>query len=138
MVEFRIRPDGTPVFLSTLSEISVRDRITPMEEGHGLNRRLEFKGKLPSWSAWVFLAEADTITRQPDGNGWMIGDREWYIDYPANGGPKPVVRTINADDAEGLLDRGELEGGILPKLRAAVIAARLGVHTEIGATAVTA
>jgi len=49
-----------------------------------------------------------------------------------------VVRTINADDAEGLLDRGELEGGILPKLRAAVIAARLGVHTEIGATAVTA
>jgi acetylglutamate kinase len=49
-----------------------------------------------------------------------------------------VVRTINADDAEGLLDRGELEGGILPKLRAAVIAARLGVRTEIGATAVTA
>ena len=49
-----------------------------------------------------------------------------------------IVRTINADDAEGLLDRGELEGGILPKLRAAVIAARLGVHTEIGATAVTA
>ena len=49
-----------------------------------------------------------------------------------------VVRTINADDAQGLLDRGELEGGILPKLRAAVIAARLGVHTEIGATAVTA
>jgi acetylglutamate kinase len=49
-----------------------------------------------------------------------------------------VVRTIRADDAQGLLDRGELEGGILPKLRAAVIAARLGVHTEIGATAVTA
>jgi acetylglutamate kinase len=49
-----------------------------------------------------------------------------------------VVRTINADDAQGLLDRGELEGGILPKLRAAVIAARLGVQTEIGATAVTA
>jgi acetylglutamate kinase len=48
-----------------------------------------------------------------------------------------VVATIAADDAEGLLDRGELEGGILPKLRAAVIAARLGVHTRIGATAVT-
>jgi acetylglutamate kinase len=49
-----------------------------------------------------------------------------------------VVATINADEAERLLDAGELEGGILPKLRAAITAARFGVLTEIGATAVTA
>jgi acetylglutamate kinase len=49
-----------------------------------------------------------------------------------------IVRSIHADDAEGLLARGELEGGILPKLRAAVTAARLGVQTHIGVTAVTA
>ena len=47
-----------------------------------------------------------------------------------------VVPQIEADDAEALLD--ELEGGILPKLRAAITAARLGVRAEIGETAVVA
>jgi acetylglutamate kinase len=49
-----------------------------------------------------------------------------------------VVDEIRADAAEELLDGGALEGGILPKLRAAVTAARLGVAAEIGATAVVA
>ena len=49
-----------------------------------------------------------------------------------------VVDTIAAGEADRLLDAGDLEGGIVPKLRAAVTAARLGVRAEIGATAVTA
>jgi acetylglutamate kinase len=49
-----------------------------------------------------------------------------------------VVAAIDADAAETLLEGGELEGGILPKLRAAVTAARLGVEAAIGETAVTA
>lgn len=49
-----------------------------------------------------------------------------------------VVQTIQADEADRLLEAGELEGGILPKLRAAVTAARLGVRAEIGETAVLA
>ena len=49
-----------------------------------------------------------------------------------------VVQAIEADDAEELLDAGSLEGGILPKLRAAVTAARVGVRTEIGETVVHA
>jgi acetylglutamate kinase len=49
-----------------------------------------------------------------------------------------VVPRIDADDAADLLERGLLEGGILPKLRAAVTAARLGVRAEIGETAVVA
>jgi acetylglutamate kinase len=49
-----------------------------------------------------------------------------------------VVPVIEAGAAEGLLDAGELEGGIVPKLRAAVTAARLGVRAEIGETAVLA
>jgi len=47
-----------------------------------------------------------------------------------------VVQTIGAGDAERLLESGELEGGIVPKLRAAVSAVRLGVRAEIGETAV--
>jgi len=49
-----------------------------------------------------------------------------------------VAETLAASDADRLLDAGELQGGIVPKLRAAVTAARLGVLAEIGATAVVA
>jgi acetylglutamate kinase len=49
-----------------------------------------------------------------------------------------VVPEIQADAAADLLASGELEGGILPKLDAAVMAARLGVNASIGRTAVLA
>jgi acetylglutamate kinase len=49
-----------------------------------------------------------------------------------------VAGTLAASDADRLLDAGEPEGGIVPKVRAAVSAARLGVRAEIGATAVVA
>jgi hypothetical protein len=43
----------------------------------------------------VLLAEADTITAQPAG-GWVIGDREWYLDWPSDAPHRPVVRTAGA------------------------------------------
>jgi acetylglutamate kinase len=49
-----------------------------------------------------------------------------------------VAATLLASDAVRLLEDGALEGGIVPKLRAAVTAARLGVQADIGATAVVA
>ena len=49
-----------------------------------------------------------------------------------------VVPAIHVGEADRLLDEGELDGGIVPKLRAAVTAARLGVRAEIGETAVLA
>jgi acetylglutamate kinase len=49
-----------------------------------------------------------------------------------------VAPAIEAGEADRLLAQGELEGGIVPKLRAAVSAARLGVKAEIGETAVHA
>jgi acetylglutamate kinase len=49
-----------------------------------------------------------------------------------------VVASIHADEAEKLLASGELTGGIIPKLTAAVHAARQGVVAEIGETAVIA
>jgi acetylglutamate kinase len=49
-----------------------------------------------------------------------------------------VVDEIEVDEAEALLAGGTLEGGILPKLSAAIQAARLGVRAEIGETAVVA
>ncbi len=90
-----LEPDGTPVFLATLSKISLRDRIAPSADGHGLTRTLKASGELTSWSSWVLLAEADKITRQPDGHGWVIGDREWYLDWPADATVAPILRTRN-------------------------------------------
>jgi len=49
-----------------------------------------------------------------------------------------VAEAIDAAHATALLDGGSLEGGIVPKLRAATTAAREGVPTAIGRTAVTA
>jgi acetylglutamate kinase len=49
-----------------------------------------------------------------------------------------VVSALAVDEAEELLGAGAFEGGIVPKLHAAVRAARLGVPAEIGATAVVA
>lgn len=49
-----------------------------------------------------------------------------------------VADRIQAREATRLLDDGVLEGGIVPKLLAAVRAATLGVHAEIGATEVLA
>jgi len=50
--------------------------------------------------------------------------------------PGVILPRIAADDADRLLP--ELEGGIVPKLQAAVSAARLGVRAEIGQTVVVA
>ena len=49
-----------------------------------------------------------------------------------------VLPSIGADEADHLLDNGTFEGGIVPKLRAAVRAARLGVRSEIGETEILA
>jgi acetylglutamate kinase len=49
-----------------------------------------------------------------------------------------LAHVLPADEAEAALDAGHFEGGIVPKLVAAVRAARGGVHASIGATEVPA
>jgi acetylglutamate kinase len=49
-----------------------------------------------------------------------------------------VAGRLHVDRASELLDAGSFEGGIVPKLLAAVRAARLGIAAEIGETAVIA
>ncbi|MEO6244442.1 MAG: family 16 glycoside hydrolase [Opitutaceae bacterium] len=92
---YSLEADGTPVFLGKLADVDVRDRIAALPDGHGLSRRLELKGKTASWSAWVLLAESTSITPQPGGKGWIIGEREWFIDWPANAPQQPIIRSLN-------------------------------------------
>jgi acetylglutamate kinase len=49
-----------------------------------------------------------------------------------------VAQRLHVDDADKLLRSGAFDGGIVPKLFAAVRAARLGITAEIGETAVVA
>jgi acetylglutamate kinase len=49
-----------------------------------------------------------------------------------------VVDAIAVDDAQRLLDEGVFDGGIIPKLRAAALAAASGITATIGRTAVVA
>ena len=49
-----------------------------------------------------------------------------------------VASRLHVDDADDLLGSGAFDGGIVPKLLAAVCAARLGITAEIGETAVVA
>jgi hypothetical protein len=89
---YTLEADGLPVFNSLLYKLKVSDRFAPTADGHGLTRRVEFSGDITSWSTWLLLAESDKITPQPGGGGWIIGDREWYLDWPADSRIRPVIR----------------------------------------------
>jgi acetylglutamate kinase len=65
---------------------------------------------------------ADELLFLTDVDGLILGGR--------------VVDSIGVDDASELLDGGTLQGGIIPKLGAAVTAARGGVNATIGRTMV--
>jgi len=49
-----------------------------------------------------------------------------------------LMQTIQADSAETLVEGGVFDGGIVPKLLAAALAAKNGVAADIGVTAVVA
>jgi acetylglutamate kinase len=49
-----------------------------------------------------------------------------------------LIESIGADNARSLIDGGVFDGGIVPKLLAAALAAKNGVAADIGVTAVVA
>ena len=91
----RLEPNGQPTFLFKLSSLSATDRIAPEADDSGLTRTLTVSGETTSWSSWVLLAEADQITPQASGHSYIIGDRSYYLDLPANSAIQPILRTRN-------------------------------------------
>lgn len=89
---YTLEANGQPVFRSKLGDVKITDRIASIEGGRGVERTLTFNGKLISWDTCVLLAESERITEQPAG-GWVIGDREYYVDYPANAAHRPQIQT---------------------------------------------
>lgn len=69
----------------------------------------------------------------------MQADRVSFVsDVPGVLVDGVIATQLDATVADRMLDAGAFEGGIVPKLLAAVRAARLGVRAEIGITAVVA
>jgi hypothetical protein len=89
---YTLEANGQPVFRSKLGDVKITDRIASIEGGRGLERTMTFDGKLISWDTCVLLAEADQITEQPSG-GWVIGDREYYLEYAAGAAHRPQIQT---------------------------------------------
>lgn len=92
---YRLEPDGQPTFFFKLSSLSATDRIAPIADDTGLTRTLTVSGETTSWSSWVLLAEAGEITPQADGHSYIIGDRSYYLDLPADSPIHPILRTRN-------------------------------------------
>lgn len=92
---YRLEPNGQPTFLFKLSSLSATDRIAPDADDTGLTRTLTVSGETTSWSSWVLLADADQITPQASGHSYIIGDRSYYLDLPADSAIQPILRTRN-------------------------------------------
>jgi acetylglutamate kinase len=78
--------------------------------------------------------EAATAVAASVGAGGLV----FVSDVPGVYFEGAVLPLIHADRASELLERGTFDGGIVPKLMAAVQAARAGLTAEIGETAVVA
>ena len=89
---YRLEADGQPVFKYTFSGVVAEDRIAALPDGTGLTRTLTFSGKPRDRDMWALLAEGPAITPQPGGNGYVIGERQYYLDWPKDSPLQPVLR----------------------------------------------
>ena len=88
---YRLEPDGQPVFLYSFSGVKAEDRIAALADGSGVTRTLKFSGKPREKDMWVLLVESSALTPQP-GGGYLVGDREYYVDWPKDSPVRPRVR----------------------------------------------
>ena len=63
---------------------------------------------------------------------------QFLTDVPGVYHEGELMQSLDAATAESLINSGAFDGGIVPKLLAAAIAARGGLDAEIGVTAVVA
>lgn len=90
---YRLNAAGEPTFLYSYVGVALEDRITAREDARGLTRSMRFTGAPWERNVWVLIAEGSEVSALPGGGGYVIGDREFYIDWPKDAALKPVVRT---------------------------------------------
>jgi len=91
---YAVERDGQPVFLSKFGTLSIRDRIAPADR-RTLTRSLTFTGTIPTGpTTFVLLARAHRIAPQPNASGFVVGDRDYYLDLP---NPLPAAPEIRSD-----------------------------------------
>ncbi len=87
---YRLEANGQPVFLYSFSGVKAEDRIAALADGSGLTRTLKFDGKPREKEMWALLAEGSAIT--PQAGGYIVGDREYYLDWPKDSPVRPLLR----------------------------------------------
>ena len=81
---YRMDEQGRPVFMYGYGDVAVEDRLHPIDEGRSLQRELTFRSEYDTSDLWVFVAEAETIERLPDG-AFAVGDRSYYVEFDGGG-----------------------------------------------------
>ncbi len=87
---YRLEANGQPVFLYSFSGVKAEDRIAALADGSGVTRTLKFSGQPREKEMWALLAEGSAITPQP--GGYVVGDREYYLDWPKDSPVRPLLR----------------------------------------------
>jgi hypothetical protein len=88
---YRIEADGQPTFLYSYVGVDVTDRVAALPDGRGLARTLHITGKPWERSLWLLVAEGTEV--KPIDGGYVVGDREYYIDWPKESELQPSIRT---------------------------------------------
>jgi hypothetical protein len=90
---YHLEANGQPVFRYALPGFTVTDRIAPAIQERGLTRTIRITGRFEDRDAVVLLlAQGSAITHTPDGSGYVIGDREYYIDWHHGSGSGQVLQ----------------------------------------------
>jgi len=95
---YTLDAQGNPTFFSRLSDIGIEDKIVAASSPRRLDRHLTLRGDHTSWMTAILLAEASTITPEANGRSYIIGDRAYYLDIPADNNLEPFIRRINGRD----------------------------------------
>lgn len=106
--------EGQLLFRLSVGPRHGTEQFFARQDRRGLTMRVmldgsRVSGPARSGAAWLLLAEAATI--KPRATGYVIGDREYYLDVPEPGGWKLIVR--KAGDCEQLLARAPEGSAVL-------------------------
>lgn len=90
---YQLDAQGYPTIVYESKGLTVHDKITPLENGKGLQRTLTIEGALAN--QFVRLGSAKSVEALAEGN-YLLNGPDHYLEYAAaKGAPKPEVKNLN-------------------------------------------
>ena len=91
---YELDDTGCPTFKYTLGGLAVDDKISPLDSGKRLVRRVAITGTVPQ-NLFFRVAAGKSITAIGDGM-YSVNDYEYYLQISNNNKDKPILRTTAA------------------------------------------